>query len=57
MSKLHQIIENKLFCGMFGLAVMLSFPTRSTSKNIDKMLEFRAISFVSFVVLVLPEMI
>ena len=34
--KLEQIHWNQLFCGMYGLAVMLSFSTRTTSKNIDE---------------------
>ena len=32
---LQQIYWNKFFCGMYGLAVMLSLATRRTSKNID----------------------
>ena len=33
---LNNFIERKLFCGMYGLAVMLSILTQTTSKNIDK---------------------
>ena len=32
----EQFHWNKLFCGIYGLAVMLSISTRTTSKNIDK---------------------
>ena len=34
----EQIHWNQLFCGMCGLAVMLSIPRLTTSKNIDEML-------------------
>jgi hypothetical protein len=31
-----QIHRNQLFCGMYGLAAMLSIPRLIVSKNIDK---------------------
>ena len=32
----EQIHWNKLFCGMYGLAVMLSIPRQTTSRNINE---------------------
>ena len=33
---LNKIHWNKLFCGMYGLAMMVSIPRLTTSKNIDE---------------------
>ena len=35
----EQIHRNQLFCGMYGLAVMLSISTWTTSKNIDESID------------------
>ena len=42
LKSFEQIHWNKVFCAMYGLTVMLSILTPTTSKNIDKIKEWQA---------------